>query len=495
MIISRDLKSLRFPLALFLFALIPRLLSVFLLPNSFGDAYAYIKEIETLSAKISAGTFALTDLYGFWLPLYQLICAAISALVGHPFYVARIVSAICGALICVVCFEISLRLSANRKASLAVFALVALSPLHIFNSAAAMTDLPHACFVTASLFFVLKRQWAIAALMAALAGLTRVDSWMLIALIPALQLLEERRVSLTSIAIMACPPLFWFYISWKATGNWWACFDARKVYMDWLYTVNPSLATFSIYGIARDAGSLLISTDPVVLSACVVGTWIALKQVRSPKDHWRKPFNSEIFPVLKVSAFFFAFLSMLVFAYLTHKQAIIFPRYGLILFGLGAALLPWTYLYVTRHKPEWAKRLLVSIVVICILNAAVGLTYSIGYINREKASGRIAVQLRSQVAPGTNFRIFSDDASVVALSDIPANRFVSSFDAPAEREEFISWLRKMDVRYLVFVDTMVAKPARLFPELKEGRGNDMFRPVAHSKSRFLEAEIWLYEVQ
>src|SRR6185295_13268991 len=112
----------------------------------------------------------------------------------------------------------------------------------------------------------------------------------------------------------------------------------------------------------------------------------------------------------------------------------------------------------------------------------------------ENACGRIAARLQSQVAPNTNFRIFSDDASVVALSDIPADRFVSSFEAPAERDEFIAWLRKMDVRYFVFVDTMVAKPARLFPELKRGESNKTFRLIGHSKSRFLEKEIWLYEV-
>ena len=40
----------------------------FFLPNTFGDAYVYILDIGTLSTKIKAGTFALTDLYGFWLP-------------------------------------------------------------------------------------------------------------------------------------------------------------------------------------------------------------------------------------------------------------------------------------------------------------------------------------------------------------------------------------------------------------------------------------------
>src|SRR2546430_17210269 len=44
--------------------------------------------------------------------------------------------------------------------------------------------------------------------------------------------------------------------------------------------------------------------------------------------------SNEMLPTLPPLIFFFAFLSLLVFAYLTHQQPIIFPRYGLILFSL-----------------------------------------------------------------------------------------------------------------------------------------------------------------
>src|SRR6267143_6658616 len=45
---------------------IPRIAGAFFLPNAFGDAYVYIRDIGMMSTKLSAGTFALTDLYGFW---------------------------------------------------------------------------------------------------------------------------------------------------------------------------------------------------------------------------------------------------------------------------------------------------------------------------------------------------------------------------------------------------------------------------------------------
>src|ERR1700687_5938813 len=57
---------------------IPRIAGAFALPNAFGDAYVYIRDIGMMSTKLSAGTFTLTDFYGFWLPLFQFTCAAIN---------------------------------------------------------------------------------------------------------------------------------------------------------------------------------------------------------------------------------------------------------------------------------------------------------------------------------------------------------------------------------------------------------------------------------
>src|SRR5260370_4516478 len=91
--------------------------------------------------------------------------------------------------------HVTFRLTANLAAALLLFLLIALNPLHIFYSASAMTDVPHAFFVVAALYFVLRRNWIVAAIFAALAGLTRVESWMLIALIPLVQLVRERRIS------------------------------------------------------------------------------------------------------------------------------------------------------------------------------------------------------------------------------------------------------------------------------------------------------------
>lgn len=484
---------LRLWLALTLLAAVPRILAAFLLPNAFGDAYAYIREVEVLSAKLNAGTFALTDLYGFWLPLYQLICAAVTVLAGHPYYVSKLVSALCGVGICLLVYEITYRLTRHRQAALLTFALVALSPLHIFNSASAMTDIPHAFFVLAGVFFVLRRNWLAAASFIALAGLTRVDSWLLIPLVPALQLLIERRVSTLVCAILIFPPPFWLYLSWKATGDWFACFVARKAYMDWLLSVNPSLASFSFTGVARDVGALLLSTDMAVLAACLVAAWMIVKRLRREREVRDELAAAETRGALSVALFFHAFLGFIVLAYLTHKQPIIFPRYGLLHFALGAPLLPWTFLQIKRLKPLWSRRLLYAVVAVSLFNACVQLAYSAGYVHREHTYSSVASSLRAQFQPG--MRIFSDDGTVTALSEIAPENFRSSTGAPRDRAGFLNYLKEQQIVYLVFIERPDSTPARLFPELKDGAGNETFEPLLHATSKFLPADIWLYRVK
>src|SRR5882762_155646 len=137
---------------------IPRIAGAFALPNAFGDAYVYIREIGTMSTKLSQGTFGLTDLYGFWLPLYQLISAAVNIFLRNGFYAGKIVSALFGIGSCLLIYSIVLRLTASLQAALLGFALIALNPLQITYSASAMTDVPHAFFGLASLYFVLRSE-------------------------------------------------------------------------------------------------------------------------------------------------------------------------------------------------------------------------------------------------------------------------------------------------------------------------------------------------
>lgn len=470
-------------------AAVPRILTAFLLPNAFGDAYAYIRDIGLLSEKISSRTIGLGDLYGFWLPLYQFICALISAVAGHPYYVGKLVSAVFGAGICLLIYDLTWRLTGHRTAAMLAFLLIALNPLHIFNSGSAMTDIPNAFFVVASAYFALRSKWIAAAIFAALAGLTRVDSWMLIALLPAIQLLRERRVSIVGLLITLLPPAFWFFLGWKTTGDWLACFVTRKQYMDALLASNPSLASFSPYGVARDVGSLLVATSIPVLIASSIAAGIALKQIV------RRRKSEELHGVITVCVFFFAFFSFIVLAYLTHKQPIIFPRYGLIDFALGIPLLPWAYLRITQNKSNLKRKLLTAIVVICVFEATVQAVGSVGFINKQNTHGKVGEYLRVHFQATTGAHIFSDDGTVVALSGLPGQVFLSSTDAPLDREHFIAFLTAKHVDYLVWVEKQDSTVTKLFPELRNGAGNELFQPEMHATARFLRADLWVYRVR
>jgi hypothetical protein len=490
------LESVRHPnkqralwLTLFLIAAVPRILGAFFLPNAFGDAYVYIRDIGVMSAKMRAGTFAITDLYGFWLPLYQFISALGNVFVGNGFYAGKLVSAVFGVGVCLLVYRVTLKLTAHRTSALLAFLLIALNPLHIFYSASAMTDVPHAFFVLASLYFCLQGCWIPAANLAALAGLTRMESWMFIALIPAIQFFRERRISIAALAILAIPPLFWLYVSRKATGNWLACFVARRQYHDWLFAVNPTLAHFSLPHILRDGATLLISADIGVLMGAFIAVWFVgeplIRRTHLPQD---------VRLILPALIFFFGFFSLIVLAYLTGTQPIVFPRYGLILFTLGIPILAWTVLTLKNRKPHLARRLLTAVIMICVFDAGVQLVGSVGLLNQISAQRTVADYLHAHSQPDSNARIFCDEGTVQALSGIPPEKFLTSFDAPRDREGFLAFLKERNVEYLVVVRQESSTPSRLFPRLRDGELLSPFEPVMSSHSAFLPTEISLYRV-
>jgi hypothetical protein len=495
-------QRIRLWILLFAVAAIPRLLGTFFLPNTFGDAYVYIRDIGTLSTKLKTGTFALTDLYGFWLPLYQFISAIVNVFVGNGFYTGKIVSALAGVGVCLLVYTITLRVVRHQTAALLSFALIALNPLHIMNSAAAMTDVPHALFVLASLYFVLEKRWVVAAVFAALAGLTRVESWMLIALIPAIQFWKERRVSIPAVLIILFAPLFWFFVSWKATGDWLACFKAREQYKDWLLTQNPALAEFSVMGVVQDVAMLVSGADAAVLGAALVAGWKVLKRLTKPDVANGvvanvDPSNARPAPnidsILPVLVFFFPFLALLLVAYLTHQQPIIFPRYGLILFSLGIPILAWTYFAIVHWHQRWSRRVLIAIVLLCTLNASTQFVGGVGELNRYRAQRRVADYLRREFDVNSGTKIFCDEGTVRALSGIPEDRFLTSSDAPNERDEFLAFLEHQKVDWLVVVIKDDSLPRRLFPDASQyGDPIGHYEVVADSYSQFLRIRIWIY---
>ncbi|HEX5081127.1 MAG TPA: glycosyltransferase family 39 protein, partial [Blastocatellia bacterium] len=307
-------RSILFWAGLILVSGVPRILGAFLLPNAFGDAYSYFEYIEGMRSKMASGTFAIKDLHGFWFPMYQFTCAVISLVFGHTFYVAKLVSALCGIGVCLLIYQISMRLTDHRPFSLLAFTLTALNPLHVLYSSSSMTDIPHAFMVMASLYFVMGKRWKVAAVFAAAGGFMRIESWMLIALLPALQFLFQRRVSLAALGITLISPLFWFYICWKATGSALAYFEIRNRYLAEHIAANPAVTVFSQQRLFLDARRLFISTNLAVLLSCVAAVWMSLRRMIAGNMDWRKCGTAELAGVTATNVFFFSNLGFLLLA-------------------------------------------------------------------------------------------------------------------------------------------------------------------------------------
>jgi len=478
----RAAKRWRPCLALILTAGIPRILAAFFLPNTFGDAYVYIRDIGVMSTKLKTGTLALTDFYGFWLPLYQFLAALLNVFVGNGFYSGKLVAAIFGTGVCVFVYAITEQLTQHKTSALLAFLLIALNPIHILTSSSALTDVPHAFFVLASLYSVLKKKWIVAAIFAALAGMTRVESWMFIVAIPLIQFLWERRVSIPTILIMLIPPLLWFYVSWKAAGDWLACFKVRQEYHDWLLQQNPALAHFSFYGALKDGAIFINSIDIAVLVAAFVAEWIVVKRIVS-----RRGFTDELGSILAPVVFFFAFFALLVTAFLTHQQPIIFPRYGLILFSLGIPILAWTYLRFRR-----TRRLLTAVIAVCVLGASIQFVGAVGLLNQIAAQRAAADYLRDHFDPKTDARIFSDEGTVTVMSGIPTDKFLTSADAPKKRDAFLAFLKAQQVEWVVVVENQASTISRELPESDSGGMIEGYERTTATHSRFLPTSIWVY---
>jgi hypothetical protein len=363
-----------------------------------------------------------------------------------------------------------------------------------------MTDVPHALFVLASLYFVLKKRWVLAAVFAALAGLTRVESWMLIAIIPTMQFWKERRVSIPAILIMLFAPLFWFYVSWKATGDWLACFRVRDQYKDWLMTQNPALAEFSVRGVIQDMAMLVSGIDLAALCAALVAGWLVLRRltrradgVVANVDVGSAPFvPRNIDSILPVLIFFFPFLALLIVAYLKHQQPIIFPRYGLVLFSVGIPILAWTYFAIVRRRPQWSRRILIAIVLIYAVNFSAQFAGGVGELNRYRAQRRVADYLYTNFDANSNAKIFCDEGTVRALSGIAEDRFVSSANAPKEHDAFIRFLDDQNVRFLIYAKQPGSTLAIVFPDVESIEPNG-FKPVMKSYSKFLPIDVRVFE--
>ena len=477
-------------------ALATRIFAAIFLPNAELDAYSYVETIARLSARLTAGHFRLADLFDFWLPLFPFSAGLINVWVGQPLLVGKILSALCGAASCALVFAVTLRLTRSVKFAWLAFALIVLNPLHNLYSASAMTDVPHAALILASLWFALDKRWLIAAIFAALAETMRIEAWVLIIVLPVLQLIYERRISIVIMSILLFPLLLCVGISKAATNDPFAFFAERVRYLNAYLDFAPSRRGFSLADIWQDVTYFFIGANLLVFLAMIASTgsvaWRALRSRQLP-----------ILPLAATIAYAGGLFGFWFFVYLTRRQPLLIPRYGLIFFALGLPLTIWLLQAIRRNWKPWVANVAVAIVIaFCAREAVEHIVIINKVIGDFRAQQKIAETLAGAMSEPHDRpqSCFSDDPAVRVLSKLSADQFIRSKTPPPgalkNAAAFESYLQERHVAYLVFMQIEDSLPVKFYPEL--GSSTEMnsgkFQPITVAASPFGPA-IWLYRVR
>jgi hypothetical protein len=476
-----------------LIALASRLSAALFLPNAEQDAYSYAEIIARISTNL--GHFRLTDLYSFWLPLFQFTAAIPNVWIDNPLLIGKILSALCGATSCLVVFAITEKLTRSRVFAGMTFALVVCNPLHILYSAASMTDVPHACLVLASLWFLLHERWMGAAMFAAIAESIRIESWSLIILLPLLQFFRQRRVSAAILAILLLPPLGWLLICQLATRDPLSFFAEHARYQASYVDFHPTRRDFVFTDIKRDFIYFFLGANRIVFFATLAASGLLMWQAirRRHRLYWPAVFNA---------AYALTFFGFLTFAYLTKRQPVILPRYGLIFFVLGLPLLAWLLqLFIRYWKPAWMARCAATAAIaFCFWQSKHQLPVIFKVLDDFRAHRQVAniIATAFHESPDSTARCFSDDVAVRVLSRLPPERFVRSTLAPAWAWEsvggFEMYLREQRAAYLVFMHIEDSLPPKLLPELSRNTDTGIFQFITVAFSPF-GPDVSLYRVR
>jgi hypothetical protein len=471
--------------------------AAFLLPIAEADGYSYAEEIARRTAQISAGHLRIVDLYGFWLPLFQLTASLVNVGIDNPMLAGKLISAFCGATSSVLVFVITKKLTRSFLLASIGFALILFNPLHLLYSAASMTDVPGECLVLASLLAVLRKRWVLAAIFGAAAESVRVEPWTLMILLPLIQFAYERRVSILAVAILIFPPLLWLAISQLATGNTLEFFSDRARYQASYLDFFPARRGFALADVRQDISYFLFGANRVVVVSILAAAGLS---ILSAIGRRRRPAISIAAPLAYIAALFgFLFL-----AYVTKGQPVIFPRYALLFFALGIPLLLWLVrLSIKRWARSWLiKSIAVAVLLLCVRETKGQLLMISKVFGDFRAHRQVAAALAAvfNESPHHEQRCFSDDPATRLLSRLPLDRFVRSATAPSSAwqnsEQFQLYLEQEHVAFLVFTRIENSLPVKFLPELGRNADTDVgrFQFMTVAVSPFA-SDVWLYRLR
>jgi hypothetical protein len=113
-------------------------------------------------------------------------------------------------------------------------------------------------------------------------------------------------------------------------------------------------------------------------------------------------------------------------------------------------------------------------------------------LSEESAKTVIAAYLKEAHRNDPGLRIYCDDGQTRLLSGIPPDRFLTSHNLPAAAPELLRRFDEAGVKYVVCSNWEVSALTKLFPGVREGKGNEVFQPVAHERPKRYGPEIWVY---
>ena len=92
----------------------------------------------------------------------------------------------------------------------------------------------------------------------------------------------------------------------------------------------------------------------------------------------------------------------------------------------------------------------------------------------------------------SNTKIFCDEGTVRALSGIPDDRFLTSADAPRDRDAFVEYLHQNRVEHLVAIQNETSRPEQLFPNSEYGEPIADYEFISEAHTEFMLTNIHVY---
>src|SRR5262249_35018824 len=116
----------------------------------------------------------------------------------------------------------------------------------------------------------------------------------------------------------------------------------------------------------------------------------------------------------------------------------------------------------------------------------------VSWLSEESAKSVIAAYLKEVHKNDPGLRIYCDDGQARFLSGLPPDKFLTSYNLPADPTALLRRFGEAGVKYVVCLNWEVSTLTKLFPEVREGKGNDVFHPVARARSKRSGLELWVY---